>query len=112
MAVAGWLVLRLGAPSISPLRAVAALGFVAAAFVLVSVIGSEPVASFGSESVLERGLRVLPFPLVAGSSLEQVVLVAGVVVVLFATSNAIVRLVLTAMGTPFSNAEQRLRGVG
>jgi hypothetical protein len=38
------------------------------------------------------------------------VLVAGVVLALFATSNAIVRLVLTAAGTQFSPAEQRLRG--
>jgi hypothetical protein len=105
-----WLVLRLGAPSISALRALAALGFLAASFVVVSLLGSGAVATFESGSVLERGIAQLPFPLVAGASLEQVVFVAGVLVMLFATSNAIVRLVLTAMGTRFSNAEQRLRG--
>ena len=105
-----WLVLRLGAPSISALRALAALGFVAASFVVMSLLGSEAVANFEMESVLERGIGQLPFPLVAGASLEQVLFVAGIVVILFATSNAIVRLVLTAMGTRFSNAEQRLRG--
>jgi hypothetical protein len=105
-----WLVLRLGAPSISAARALVALGFVVASFVLVSLLGSEPIASFGVESVLERGIGALPFPLVAGAALEQALFVAGVVVMLFATSNAIVRLVLTAMGTRFSNAEQRLRG--
>ena len=40
---------------------------------------------------------------------EQAALVGGVVLFLFATSNAIVRLVLTAVGTKFSPAEQRLR---
>jgi hypothetical protein len=108
--VAAWLILRLGAPSISALRALAALGVVVASFVIVSLLGSEAVASFGTESVLERGIGVLPFPLIAGSSLEQVLFVAGILAMLFATSNAIVRLVLTAMGTRFSNAEQRLRG--
>ncbi|HET9249316.1 MAG TPA: hypothetical protein VFP13_05160 [Actinomycetota bacterium] len=108
--VAGWLVLRLGTPSISALRALAALGFVVAAFVVVSLLGSEPVASFEGESVLERGIGILPFPTIAGASLERFVFVAGVLAMLFATSNAIVRLVLTAMGTRFSNAEQRLRG--
>jgi hypothetical protein len=110
LTVAGWLVLRLGTPSISALRALAALGFVVASFVAVSLLGSEPIASFEGESILERGIGVLPFPTIASASLEQVVFVAGVVMMLFATSNAIVRLVLTAMGTRFSNAEQRLRG--
>jgi hypothetical protein len=110
LTVAGWLVLRLGAASISALRALAALGFVVASFGGVSLLGSEPVASFESESILERGIGVLPFPKVADASLDQAVLVGGVLLMLFATSNAIVRLVLTAMGTRFSNAEQRLRG--
>jgi hypothetical protein len=108
--VAVWFVLRLGAPSISALRALAALGFVAVAFVAVSLIGTPAVSTFDVDSVLQRGIGELPFPLIAGASLEQVLFVAGILVMLFATSNAIVRLVLTAMGTRFSNAEQRLRG--
>ena len=108
--VAGWLVLRLGTPAISALRALAALGFVAVSFVVVSILGTAAVTSFDGGSVLERTVGNLPFPLIAGASLDQVLFVAGVVVFLFATSNAIVRLVLTAMGTRFSNAEQRLRG--
>lgn len=107
---AGWLLLRRDAPAMSSLRALVALGFVLGSFVLVSALGTEPVSTFSSGPVLERGVRRLPFPLVAGASLDQVVFVAGVLVMLFATSNAIVRLVLTAMGTRFSNAEQRLRG--
>jgi hypothetical protein len=108
--VAGWLVLRLGTPSTSALRALAALGFVVLSFAIVSVLGTETIASFESESFLERGIGNLPFPTIAGASTDQVVFVAGVLLILFATSNAIVRLVLTAMGTRFSNAEQRLRG--
>ena len=105
-----WLILRLGAPSISAVRALAALGFVVASFVVVSLLGSAAVANFETDSVLERGIGNLPFPTIAGASTDQVVFVAGVLLILFATSNAIVRLVLTAMGTRFSNAEQRLRG--
>jgi hypothetical protein len=108
--VAGWLALRLGSPSISALRALAALGFVSASFVIVSFLGTEPIASFEGESLLERAIGHLPFPTIAGASLERFLFVAGVLAILFATSNAIVRLVLTAMGTRFSNAEQRLRG--
>ena len=90
--------------------ALGALLFVLAAFVAVSLFGAEPVSSFRTEPILARGVHHLPFPLVAGASLERVLLVAGILTMLFATSNAIVRLVLTAMGTRFSNAEQRLRG--
>jgi hypothetical protein len=108
--VAGWLVLRLGTPSISALRALAALGFVVASFAIVSFLGTEPIVSFESGSVLDRAIGRLPFPTIARASLEQVVFVGGVLLMLFATSNAIVRMVLTAMGTRFSNAEQRLRG--
>lgn len=105
-----WLVLRRDPSRITALRALGALLFVLAAFVAVSLFGAEPVSSFAHDPILARGVHHLPFPLVSGASLERVVFVVGVVMVLFATSNAIVRLVLTAMGTRFSNAEQRLRG--
>ena len=108
--VAGWLAVRQGSPSISALRALAALGVVSASFVIVSFLGTEPTTSFEGESLLERAIGHLPFPTIAGAPLERFVFVAGVLAILFATSNAIVRLVLTAMGTRFSNAEQRLRG--
>jgi hypothetical protein len=106
----GWLLLRRDPAATSALRALAALAYLLVAFVIVAVIGTEPFATFASSSPLERGLHRLPFPTLAGASLERGVFVAGVLVFLFATSNAIVRLVLTAMGTRFSNAEQRLRG--
>jgi hypothetical protein len=107
---AGWLLLRHDAPRMSPLRALAALGFLLSAFAIVSVLGTAPLSTFGEEPVLARAVDRLPFPLIARASLERVLFVAGVLTLLFATSNAIVRLVLTAMGTRFSNAEQRLRG--
>lgn len=107
---AGWLLLRRDAPGMSAIRALGALGFILVSFVVVSVLGTEPISSFSADPVLARGVRRLPFPLVAGATLEEAVFVAGVLTMLFATSNAIVRLVLTAMGTRFSNAEQRLRG--
>jgi hypothetical protein len=105
-----WIVLRRDASRMSALQALWALLFVSAAFVAVSLFGAEPVSSFGLDPILARGIQHLPFPLVAGASPDQVVFVAGILAMLFATSNAIVRLVLTAMGTKFSNAEQRLRG--
>lgn len=108
--IAVWIVLRRDPSRMTALRALGALLFILAAFVAVSLFGAEPVSSFRNEPILARGVHHLPFPLVAGASLERVLFVAGVLTMLFATSNAIVRLVLTAMGTRFSNAEQRLRG--
>jgi hypothetical protein len=105
-----WIVLRRDASRMSAVKALAALLFLLASFAAVSVFGAERVSSFGGDPLLARGVHHLPFPLVAGASLERVLFVTGVLTMLFATSNAIVRLVLTAMGTKFSNAEQRLRG--
>jgi hypothetical protein len=110
VAVAGWLLQRRNAPAMSALRALAALLFLLGAFVTVSLVGADAVTSFGPDAVLERGVRQLPFPVVAEAPLERFLFVGGVLTMLFATSNAVVRLVLTAMGTRFSNAEQRLRG--
>lgn len=105
-----WTLLRRDASRMSALQALWALLFIFAAFVTVSLFGAERLSSFGHDPILARGVHQLPFSLVAGASLDEVVFVAGILVMLFATSNAIVRLVLTAMGTRFSNAEQRLRG--
>jgi hypothetical protein len=108
--VAIWIVLRQDAPRLSAARALVALGFVAGSFLAASAIGAGVVSTFGSEPFLARAVHHLPYPPIAEASLDRVVFVAGVLVTLFATCNAIVRLVLTAMGTRFSNAEQRLRG--
>lgn len=113
VSVAGWLVLRRGLPTISATRALIALLYLLAIFGIVSLFAQPPFMSFVSfegPSLGERALAALPFEKIAGASLGQVVFVSGVLLMLFATSNAIVRLVLTAMGTRFSNAEQRLRG--
>lgn len=105
-----WIVVRRETQRMSAIRALVALLFVLAAFVGVAIIGTEPVASFDRGSVLARGIVRLPFTRLARSPVDEVVLIAGVLTMLFATSNAIVRLVLTAMGTKFMPAEQRLRG--
>jgi hypothetical protein len=110
LTIASWIVVRRDASRMTALKSLWALLILLVAFVAASLLGAEPVSSFGDDPFLARGLHRLPFPLVAGATLEQVVFVAGVISTLFATSNAIVRLVLTAMGTKFSNAEQRLRG--
>ncbi len=110
LTTAMWIVLRREASRMSALKALVTLLFLLAAFVVVSLFGADPVSSFEHDPILARGVHHLPFPLVAGASVERVLFVAGVLMMLFATSNAIVRLVLTAMGTRFSNAEQRLRG--
>jgi hypothetical protein len=94
----------------SAVRALVALLFLLSTFAIVSAIGSELVSTFAAGSLLERAIGRSPFSLLASSSPEQVLFLLGVLAMLFATSNAIVRLVLTAMGTRFSNAEQRLRG--
>jgi hypothetical protein len=91
-------------------QATLALLYLVAAFVIVSIVATEPISSFEPISPGAQALATLPFPRIAGTPVEQAVLVAGVVLALFATSNAIVRLVLTAAGTQFSPAEQRLRG--
>jgi hypothetical protein len=110
VSIGGWILLRRDAPNVSAMRALLALGFVTVSFLGVSVIGTDVVSSFDPEPFLAKAIHHLPFTAVAGASLELVLFVAGVLTMLFATSNAIVRLVLTAMGTRFSNAEQRLRG--
>jgi hypothetical protein len=107
---AAWIVIRRDAPRMSAVRALVALLFLLSTFAIVSAIGSELVSTFAAGSLLERAIGRSPFSLIASSSPEQVLFLLGVLAMLFATSNAIVRLVLTAMGTRFSNAEQRLRG--
>lgn len=107
---ASWIVVRADASRMTALKALWALLILLVGFVAASLFGAEAVSSFGADPFLARGLHDLPFSLVAGATLDRAVFVAGVLTSLFATSNAIVRLVLTAMGTKFSNAEQRLRG--
>jgi hypothetical protein len=104
---AGWIVAR-SRDGLSEGRASIALLY----FVLVfaAVAGTASLWAPATESVAGRAIARLPFARLAQAPAEQAALVAGVVLFLFATSNAIVRLVLTAVGTKFSPAEQRLRG--
>jgi hypothetical protein len=113
LSAAGWLALRRGLGTISSTRAIVALLYLLAVFGAVSLLATRSFVSFVSyqgPSLGERTVAALPYARLDEILLEEVVLVAGVLLMLFATSNAIVRLVLTAMGTRPSNAEQRLRG--
>jgi hypothetical protein len=98
----GWLLLRQDAPRMSAIRALVALGVVLTSFLVVSALGTEPIMTFSGDPIVARAIHRLPFPVIAGASLPRVLFVAGVLTLLFATSNAIVRLVLTAMarGSP------------
>jgi hypothetical protein len=60
--------------------------------------------------VLSDGFRRLPFTLVLVTPAERIVLVAGLVLFLAATSNAVVRSLLIIIGTRLKPMEERLRG--
>jgi hypothetical protein len=113
LSAAGWLALRRGLGTIGSTRAIVALLYLLAVFGAVSLLATRSFVAFVSyqgPSVGERVVAAMPYSRLDQVLLEEVVFVSGVLLMLFATSNAIVRLVLTAMGTRFSNAEQRLRG--
>jgi hypothetical protein len=103
----GWIVTR-SRDGLSEGRATVALLYFLLVF--VAIAGTAFLWPTTTESVASRGIARLPFARLAGVPGEQAALVCGVLLFLFATSNAIVRLVLTAVGTKFSPAEQRLRG--
>jgi hypothetical protein len=105
---AGWILLRSDPGQMSERRASVALLYLVLTF--VAVAGSASGWSYGGESLVADVLARQPFPHLSVVPIDEVVLVCGVVFFLFATSNALVRLVLTAVGTKFSPAEQRLRG--
>jgi hypothetical protein len=63
-----------------------------------------------SGGVLSDGFRRLPFTLVLVTPAERIVLVAGLVLFLAATSNAVVRSLLIIIGTRLKPMEERLRG--
>lgn len=105
---AGWILLRGDAGEMSERRATVALLYLLLAF--VAVAGTASGWTYGGDSLAVDVLAWQPFPHLASVPIDEVVLVCGVVFFLFATSNALVRLVLTAVGTKFSPAEKRLRG--
>jgi hypothetical protein len=105
--VAGWIVAR-SRDRLSEGRASIALLYLLLVF--VAIAGTASLWPAATDSLAGRAIARLPFSRLASAPAEQAALVAGVVLFLFATSNAIVRLVLTAVGTKFSPAEQRLRG--
>lgn len=74
---------------------------------VVASAGHWPNADGGP---IARWLAGLPYPLLAGTGSDRMLLGAGVGVVLLASGNAVVRLVLAAAGARTLAAEQRLRG--
>jgi len=104
---AGWIVAR-SRQRLSEGRASIALLYFLLLFAVMA--GTSTLWPSATESIAGRAIARLPFSRLATAPAEQAALVGGVVLFLFATSNAIVRLVLTAVGTKFSPAEQRLRG--
>ncbi len=104
---AGWILVR-SRDVLSEGRASLSLLFLLLAFAAVAGTASKWTPE--AESLAGRSIVRLPFSRLAEAPAEQAALVGGIVLFLFATSNAIVRLVLTAVGTKFSPAEQRLRG--
>jgi hypothetical protein len=101
-----WLWVRVP-PSPSPRRAGAVLA-VAAATVALAVAGAAawPVTDGGAiQEILDR----VPYDAIASRPADRVLLIAGSLLLLQATGNALVRLLLSLAGTPVS-AQQRLRG--
>lgn len=107
-----WLELRTPAraPTRAARRATAALWVVAVGLLVASVSAALWADPFEGDSILARGLAKLPFALLASAPPERVVLVAGSLLFLAATSNAIVRSVLVIIGTRLKPMEERLRG--
>lgn len=104
---AGWIFARSG-DGLTERRASLALLFFLIVFAMIA--GTASLWPQPAESLAGHGIARLPFSRLAGASAEEAALICGILLFLLATSNAIVRLVLTAVGTKFSPAEQRLRG--
>jgi hypothetical protein len=63
-----------------------------------------------SAVMVVRWLAGFPFPVLARHDPGHAVLLAGALLFLLATTNGVVRAVLTTAGTPVRRSEQRLRG--
>jgi hypothetical protein len=105
VAVALWVWARL-AP-LTPRRATAiAWGF---ALVLAAVVASGR-AWPAPAGALQDWLARSSVPSIADAGIDRALVMAGVFAFLMATSNAVVRLILAAVGTDTESGEQKLRG--
>jgi hypothetical protein len=101
-----WLAVR-RAPAWSPRRAATTLWGVAAT--LVAMIALSPLWPDGG-GLLDDWLGSLDLPGLSRLDGERLVFLVGSTLVLCATGNALVRLLLASVGTDVGDAEQRLRG--
>lgn len=105
-ALAAWLIARSPAAWSPRLAAAVLWGFAA---VVLLVLLAAPLWPDG-DGLLGDWQRGQGFSVVAQSSVGRLVMLAGSLLVLCATGNALVRLLLAAAGTETVRAEQRLRG--
>lgn len=75
--------------------------------VMLLFAGAWPAFSGG---LLERWLNSSPFPSIRSLAVERMLLSIGIVSVLQATGNGLVRLVLAAVATPTEKLEKKLKG--
>jgi hypothetical protein len=105
--IASWFVLRARA-SESTGRALLPLVFFAVVFVAMAGTAGLWPSIDGGEAA--EWLKDLPFPALSQKGIAIVMLTASFGIWLVATANALVRLVLAAIGTDVAPAEQKLRG--
>lgn len=101
----GWLWVRIGS---TPVRAGLGLaGFAVTTSALLLVAPLWPASSVVS---VVRWLRDSPFKLIERMTVDEAVLLLGIMVWLFATANALVRLVLLSVGSDPREGETQLKG--
>ena len=83
-----------------------AWGFAAALALLVATSRAWPAAGGALQDWLARST----VPAIADAGIDRALVMAGVFAYLMATSNALVRLILAAVGTDTESGEQKLRG--
>jgi len=92
---------------LSPRRAtVLAWGFALALGAMIAAGRAWPVAG----GTLQDWLARSSVPAIADAGIDRALVMAGVFAFLMATSNALVRLILAAVGTDTESGEQKLRG--
>jgi hypothetical protein len=102
-----WLAVRLSRVWSQRQAIAASLGFGGAVVAMAAVAGTWPATSGGA---VARWLHGLPYGALRGVPADRLALVGGSALVLGATANALVRLVLAAVGTDVAAPEERLRG--
>jgi hypothetical protein len=102
-----WLVVRLPSPWSSRRAIACSLGALAAVVVSAALWGSVRARPAGP---LERWMLRSSFVAVSRTRADRAVLIAGALIAMVATANALVRLILAAVGTEVDEPEARLRG--